>query len=220
MRGYFVTGTDTGVGKTHLAVALTRYLREREGRVFAFKPIETGCPVDLAGERLGEDQRALCEAAGGWQRGELCGVYRLKTPVAPRVAAQAQGVAIDLARIAEVGRAGGAQADIMLVEGAGGWRVPITDADDMASLAKLFGLPVVVVGRATLGTINHTLLTIEAVEREGCPVAGVVLSRRPDDDRSFAESNAEEISRRWRGRVCIYDGQPAVFDVFHVKRPG
>jgi dethiobiotin synthetase len=220
MTGYFVTGTDTGVGKTHVAVALTRYLRRRGARVFAFKPIETGCVLDKHGQRLGEDQRALCEAAGGWQEGDLQGVYRLATPVAPAAAAAAEGVAIDLARIAEVAATGGASADAMVVEGAGGWRVPVTPAADMATLAKVFGLPVIIVGRASLGTINHTLLTLEAVERDGCLVAGVALSRRPDDDRSFAHSNAEEIAKRWRGLVRIYEGDGAVFDAFHVEHRG
>jgi dethiobiotin synthetase len=217
MRGFFVTGTDTGVGKTHVAVALTRYLRGRGLRVFGFKPIETGCPADESGERLGDDQRALCEAAGSWQRGELRGLYRLATPVAPLVAARQEGVTLELARVAEVGRTGSAEADVTVVEGAGGWRVPITDTEDMASLARLLGLPVVVVGRATLGTINHTLLTVEAIQRDQCRIAGVVLSRRPEDDRAFAEENVAEISRRWRGTACIYDGDDAVFDLFHVE---
>jgi dethiobiotin synthetase len=90
----------------------------------------------------------------------------------------------------------------------------------MATLAKVFGLPVLIVGRAGLGTINHTLLTLEAVERDQCPIAGVVLSRRPDDDRSFALSNAAEIARRYRGAVCIYEGDDSAFASFHVKHGG
>jgi dethiobiotin synthetase len=219
MTGYFVTGTDTDVGKTHVAVALTRYLRGQGARVFAFKPIETGCSVDEHGVRLGEDQRALCEAAGGWQQGDLQGVYRLAMPVAPVVAALAEGLEINLlSRIAEVFRTGSASADAAVVEGAGGWRVPVTQTADMATMAQLFGLPVIIVGRAGLGTINHTLLTIEAVERDGCAVAAVVISRRPDDDRAFAQSNAEEIAKRWRGLVRIYEGDAGVFDAFHVEQ--
>jgi dethiobiotin synthetase len=216
MTGYFVTGTDTGVGKTHVAVAITRYLRSQGARVFAFKPIETGCPVDEHGVRLGEDQQALCDAAGCWQQGDLQGVYRLAMPAAPSVAALAEGLEIDLGRIAEVVRIGSASAEAV-VEGAGGWRVPVTPTADMATMAKLLGLPVIIVGRAGLGTINHTLLTVEAVERDGCAVAAVVISRRPDDGQPFAQSNAEEIAKRWRGLVRIYEGDAGVFDAFHVE---
>jgi dethiobiotin synthetase len=220
VRGVFVTGTDTGVGKTYVASAFTRYLRAKGCRVFAFKPIETGCLIDETGARLGDDQRELCRAAGDWQEGELRGVYRLATPVAPSVAARAEGVVIDLERVARLARAGAAMADVVVVEGAGGWRAPIDEQHDMADLARAVGLPVIVVGRATLGTINHTLLTLEAVQRDGCEVAAVVLSRRPDESRAFTESNVAEISRRWGGPVTVYDGIPTTFDLFHVEPTG
>jgi dethiobiotin synthetase len=95
--------------------------------------------------------------------------------------------------------------DLVLVEGAGGWRVPITPNADMGVLAKLLGFPVLVVARAGLGTINHSLLTIEAITRDGCAVAGVVLSKLPSDDLALAESNREQIQRRWDGTVVVYD---------------
>jgi dethiobiotin synthetase len=103
-------------------------------------------------------------------------------------------------------------ADVVVVEGAGGWRVPITEEYDMSSLAKKLDADVVVAARAGLGTINHSLLTIEAVERDGLKIAGVVLSRRPDEDREFALSNADEIRRRWNGRVVLFDTDPTVLD--------
>lgn len=209
MTGYFVTGTDTGVGKTHVTEALARCARVLGKKVFAFKPIETGCE-HVDGRLAGSDMEALCKAAGGWQQGELRGVYRLRNPVAPLVAARAEAIDIDLRRIDEVLGQGSRQADVTLVEGAGGWRVPITDKVDMGALAKRIGLPVVIVARATLGTINHSLLTIEAVEREGCTVAALVLSRRPEESRDFAVSNCEQISARWAGRVLVYEGSDAV----------
>lgn len=209
MTGYFVTGTDTGVGKTHVTEALARCARVLGKKVFAFKPVETGCE-HVDGRLAGSDMDALFKASGGWQQGELRGVYRLRNPVAPLVAARAESVDIDLGRIDEVLRQGSAQSDVTLVEGAGGWRVPVTDAVDMGGLAKRIGLPVIVVSRATLGTINHSLLTLEAVERDGCSVAALVLSRRPDENRDFALSNCEQISARWRGRVLVYEGSDAV----------
>ena len=210
MKGYFVTGTDTGVGKTFVGVALVSRARERGHWVFGFKPIETGV---VAG-RDGEDQQRLCDAAGGWQTGTLRGVYRFQQPAAPRVAAEAEGMRIDLERIGAVYRSGlqaSPAADVVVVEGAGGWRVPITDDADMATLAKTIGLPVLVVARAGLGTINHSLLTIEAIERDGCAVAALVLNVQPGDDRSFARSNEREIRARWPGTI-IYFVEPSNLD--------
>lgn len=204
-RGYFVTGTDTGVGKTFVTTALARLATQRGQRVFAFKPIETGVPpADSDGVRLGDDQRALVAAAGGWQPGELRGLYQFHLPAAPLVSAEAEGRLIDLAAIDGVLASGQSDADLVLVEGAGGWRVPITERIDMGGFAKRLGLPVLVVSRAGLGTINHSLLTVEAVERQGCPVAAVVLSVKPDDDLDFARSNADQISRVWPGRVLLF----------------
>ena len=205
-RGYFVTGTDTGVGKTFVTTALARLATSRGHRVFAFKPIETGVPpADAAGVRLGEDQRALVSAAGGWQNGELRGLYQFDLPAAPLVAAEAEGRTIDFAEIDRVFALGREQSDFVLVEGAGGWRVPIWGEVDMGAFAKRLGLPVLIVARAGLGTINHTLLTVEAVERQGCSVGAVVLSVKPDDDVPFSRSNAEQISRVWSGRLVLFD---------------
>lgn len=213
MKGYFVTGTDTGVGKTFVTTALARLVTQRGRRVFAFKPIETGVPLadPDTGLRLGEDQLALVAAAGGWQAGELRGLYQFDLPAAPLVAAGAEGRSIDFADIDRVLAAGANQAEFVLVEGAGGWRVPICGDVDMGGFAQRIGLPVLVVARAGLGTINHTLLTVEAVERQGCTVAAVVLSVRPEDDREFAQSNATQICRAWKGRIVVFD-RPEVLE--------
>ena len=208
-RRYFVTGTDTGVGKTHVTAALARRARELhpEQRVFAFKPIETGCV-----RAYGDDQDTLATAAGDWQQGPLRGRYQFREPVAPLVASELEGRTIDVASIIETFRQGSASASLALVEGAGGWRVPITPTVDMAALALALGLPVIVVARATLGTINHSLLTIEAAERDGCAVAALVLSLRPNEDPAFASSNAAQIARRWPGRIIVLGQSAAVVD--------
>ncbi|HSN30801.1 MAG TPA: dethiobiotin synthase [Kofleriaceae bacterium] len=210
MNGYFITGTDTGVGKTHVTAALARSARTLGKKVFAFKPVESGCEA-INGHLFGADMEALAKAAGDWQQGDLRGVYRLRSPVAPYVASIEDKVEIELARIVRTAKDGAGQADITLVEGAGGWRVPLTANQDIADLARELGLPVVVVCRATLGTINHSLLSIEAVERDGCRVAALVLSRRPDESPEFARSNAEQIGRRWKGQVLVYEGPDSVF---------
>ncbi len=206
MTTYFVTGTDTGVGKTFVSAALLRRARELGQKTFGFKPVETGC-----GEHpLGPDQRILDEAAGGWQTTNLAGVYQLRAPLAPAVAARDEGVEIDLALVVSLARQ--PAVDLTIVEGAGGWRVPLTPTADISTLAVQLGAPVVIVARAGLGTINHSLLTIEAVERDGCSVAAVVLSRRPEDDPDFTIQNAREIRRRWPGRVIVFDTDPTVLD--------
>jgi dethiobiotin synthetase len=212
--GYFVTGTDTNVGKTYVTCALARRARALGHKVFAFKPIESGCALGPDGQAFGADQELLARAAGDWQQGRLRGVYRFTLPAAPLVAAAAGQTSIDLRLLAEVARAGASHAEVSLtlVEGAGGWRVPITASADMSTLARDLGLPIVIVARAGLGTINHALLTIEAVERDGLPVASVVLSRRPEDDLGFAQSNRLEIVRRWPGLVLILGSDAAVLD--------
>jgi len=177
-------------------------------QVFAWKPIETGCTAK--GDQLvGEDQEAI---SSEWQRGELRALYQFRRPAAPLVAAREEGQ-IDPARVVEVFRRGASMADVVVVEGAGGWRVPVTDALDMGGLARLLGLPVIVVARGGLGTINHTLLTVEAVSNEQQTVATVVLSARPGEDRAFVEENAHEIRRRFPGPVLTLWENPAVLDV-------
>lgn len=179
--------------------------------MFAFKPVETGVTGDV-----GEDQQALAEAAGDWQQGEARSLYRFEMPAAPSVAARAIDEMIDLGSIRRVYRAHAEEADVVLVEGAGGIRVPVTDTLDMAGLARsldnVLDLELLVVARAGLGTINHTLLTLEAAERDGLKVAAVVMSRRPEDDEAFALSNAEEIRRRWRGGVMIVGDDDGALD--------
>ena len=201
MNGLFVTGTDTGVGKTFIACELVRRARAAGHRVFAFKPIETGVTGDW-----GEDQLALAKASGSVPRG----TYRFALPAAPLVAAHAAGAEIDLGRI-EIDLLAGIEGSTrVLVEAAGGWRVPITERHGTSELARRSGLPVLIVARAGLGTINHTLLTYEAVIRDGLRVGGVVLSVRPDDDPTFARSNATMIGRECGLSPFLFPDLPAL----------
>jgi dethiobiotin synthetase len=214
--GYFITGTGTNVGKTFISCALVRRAQELgASRVFGFKPIETGCARSSDGGLVGADQELLCQAAGDWQTGLQRGVYRFEPPVAPQVAGEDANVEIDVDRIVAVVET--TPFDIVVVEGAGGWRVPITARADMAELARRLGLPIVIVAEATLGTINHSLLTIEAVERDGQTIAAVVLSRRPNSAVDQARDNAARISARWPGRVLVvskaHDLDPLLADV-------
>ena len=222
MRGYFITGTDTNVGKTYVTCALARRARKLGQRVFAFKPIETGCSPDPDGSLVGSDQKLLATAAGDWQQGPLRGLYRFAMPAAPLVAAQAAGYSVELDVVLETARRGSKEASdqarpgLTLVEGAGGWRVPVTTSADMGDLARALALPVIIVARAGLGTINHSLLTIEAVQRDGQQVAALVLSQRTADDPAFVESNREQIRRRWAGQVLILASDPSRLDALLV----
>jgi dethiobiotin synthetase len=170
-RGVFVTGTDTGVGKTVIACGLARGLRQRGVDVGVMKPCETG-----VGPKGPLDALALRAAAGVDDPIEVVCPQSFALPAAPSIAAQVEGKAVDLERIRLASKTLDARHDFLLVEGAGGWLVPIAPDYAMADLAAELALPVLVVARASLGTINHTLLTLEAVERRGLRLAGVVVN--------------------------------------------
>ncbi|MBA3542652.1 MAG: dethiobiotin synthase [Deltaproteobacteria bacterium] len=213
MRRFFVTGTDTGVGKTFITAAIAHRARLAGRRVFAFKPIESGCGFDATGHLVGADQEALSHAAGNWQQGVLRGVYQFAFAAAPSVAAGT--TTIDLERIQQVAREGSERADLVLIEGAGGWRVPVTDSVDMGGLARQLDCAVILVARAGLGTINHSLLTAEAIQRDGCSLDAIVISRNPQDDLAFTRSNAEQIQRRCSMPVLVFDSaSESVLDRF------
>jgi dethiobiotin synthetase len=185
--GLFIAGTDTGVGKTTLAVALARLARRRGGVPTPYKPVETGCdPEPSDARRLWEAARPPISLA------ETC-PYPLPLPAAPSVAAQEAGLTLDVADLVSRGRAVGARGDFLLVEGAGGLLVPYVGAETNADLAAAFALPVVVVGRMALGTINHVALTLAELDRRGLVVAGVVLMRTTADQGPHEKSNAEQI---------------------------
>lgn len=193
MDGLFVTGTDTGVGKTIIGVALLQAAARRGLRVAAMKPIETGCRT-FRGERQPEDARRLAGAAHAARGWDILCPYRLEAPLAPSVAARREGTVIDLARIEQARVALAEDApDWLLVEGAGGLLVPINDEQTMADLALLFGYRLLIVARDRLGAINHTLLTIEAARRRAIPLAGVVLNA--DNESAVDHENAGEIAR-------------------------
>jgi dethiobiotin synthetase len=170
-RGFFVTGTDTGVGKTVVACALVRGLAERGLDVGAMKPIETG-----VGEDGPRDAIALRRAAGDVDELDDVCPQRFALPAAPTVAAAAQGRSVDLDFVRSAFARLAARHDWLVVEGAGGLLVPAAKGASMADLALELGLPVLVVARAALGTINHTLLTLEAATARGVAVAGVIIS--------------------------------------------
>lgn len=170
-RGFFVTGTDTGVGKTVVACELLRRLRARGLDAGAMKPAETG-----VGPEGPLDALALREASGSGDPLEQICPQQLALPAAPAVAAEVEGRRVDLGAIRYAFAKLAARHAWMVVEGAGGLLVPLSATVSMADLARDLGLPLIVVARARLGTINHTLLTLEAAAARGLAVAGVVVS--------------------------------------------
>ncbi len=192
MAGLFITGTDTGVGKTFVARGIASVLRARGRRVGVLKPIETGCGAAI--DRQPADALALRAAAGSNLPLDRICPYQLDAPLAPDVAARLENVRIDPAVVAAAFRALDRDHDFTLVEGAGGLLVPIRDRYTMADLASELGLPVLVVVDSKLGAINHALLTLEAAAARGLSVRGYVLNHASAADEAAA-TNASVLAR-------------------------
>ncbi len=188
MRGVFVTGTDTGVGKTVVAAAVCAALRARGERVAAWKPVVTGL------EEAGEPDHELLARASGTQATEVA-PFTFEPAVSPHLAAELAGSTIEPAALVASARAAGGGAEILVVEGVGGLLVPLTLGFLVRDLAREVGLPLVVAARPALGTISHTLLTVEAARAVGLTVAGVVLTPWPDVPSAMERSNYDTIER-------------------------
>jgi len=193
VRPILVTGTDTGVGKTWVARALAHGIRAAGRRVVAIKPVETGCGASGdAGVSATEDGVLLAQAAG--QAEPAHAIIRLPAPVAPAIALDEADTGIDFDSLVLRIERYAKDADVALVEGAGGLLSPITWEWNATDLAQTLGARALVVGVDRLGTINHTLLTLSALELSGTPVVGVVLTPPAEPDRSTG-TNAAAIAR-------------------------
>jgi dethiobiotin synthetase len=193
LRGLFVTGTDTGVGKTVLAGAIVAALRASGARVAALKPVITGLD-EPAAEDWPPDHELLARA--NRVAADEVTVVGFGPPVSPHLAAEVAGRPIDVEDLLASIRAAADDADVVIVEGVGGLLVPLSDTCDVRALARSLGLPLVIAARPGLGTINHTLLTLEVARAAGLEVAGVVLTPWPSDPDLIARSNRDTISRR------------------------
>jgi dethiobiotin synthetase len=190
--GIFITGTDTGVGKTFVACGLASLLREFGYSVGVMKPAETGC-VEKDGQLVPDDALRLKEASGCDEPLEKICPYRLKDPLAPSVAAERSGVAIDIDAIWKLYGEISSKHDITVVEGAGGLLVPILPHYTYADLARLLKLPVLVVAANRLGAINHLLLTLEHAACRDLRVLGYVLNNLESQTSLAAETNADAL---------------------------
>jgi dethiobiotin synthetase len=200
VRGLFVTGTDTRAGKTVVAAAICAVLTERGEPAAALKPVVTG--LDEPAGEWPHDHVLLARATAGNQTPEEVAPYRFGPPVSPHYAAELAGETIEPARILAAARAH----DLLVCEGVGGLMVPITTGYLVRDLAVDLGLPVVIAARTGLGTINHTLLTIEAGRVAGLSVAGVVMTPWPDEPEPIERSNRDTIERL--GRVSVHGLPP------------
>lgn len=189
-RGIFVMGTDTGVGKTVVTAAIALAARAQGRTVAPLKPAQTGDDGTIAG-----DARFVASLIGLDEPYENLCPYRLRAPLAPAVAAQLEAVRLDPAAVVAAHDALSARYDLVLVEAAGGALVPFSDGVDMAALAGMLGLPVVVAIRPGLGTLNHTLLTLEALHRRGLTVLGTVISGYPAEPGLDHVTNPQVLAR-------------------------
>lgn len=174
-KGLFIAGTDTGVGKTLVAAGLTRLARKMGLNAVAVKPVETGCPIKN-GELFPEDGRLLWEASENAITLDECAPYRFAFPAAPFRAAAVVGAQIFPKEIRDHIHQIAEQADFTIVEGAGGLMVPIHEHYLMIDLIGDIGFPVLLTARSKLGTLNHTMLSVEALKRRGATVAGITIS--------------------------------------------
>jgi dethiobiotin synthetase len=209
VKGYFVTGTDTGVGKTLVASMLAAGLSKRGKRVGVMKPIETGCTGDpedaLTLSRAISPHPELDEYIINLELKHIC-PYQFKIPASPEEAARAEGTEITPELIYAVYKERAQSSDCMVVEGAGGLLVPITSTLDMAGMARRMDLPLVIAGRAGLGTVNHTLLTLRMARVLGLRVRAVVLVRTREEKDPSEDSNPDAIRRY--GEVEVFGPLP------------
>jgi dethiobiotin synthetase len=201
MRGIFITGTGTEVGKTVVAATIANSARRAGHRVAVFKPALSGLDDYPLGpevwERASElpDHALLRLASGSLQIDDEVAPYRYGPAVSPHLAAEIAGERIEPGRLREAALAAARDADLLVCEGVGGFLVPLTPDYLVRDLARALSLPVMIISRAGLGTINHTLLTIEAVRNAGLDVAAVVLNPWPVEPSPMELSNLETIRR-------------------------
>ncbi len=185
--GYFITGTDTGVGKTVVTLGLMQYLQAQGLSVVAMKPVASGCERTAAGLR-NADALQLQQQASVPLDYALVNPYAFEPAIPPHIAPGQAGVGIDSASILSAYQALARHADCVLVEGVGGWQVPLTTQETLADLARALGLEVVMVVAIRLGCLNHALLTAESIAASGCVLRGWVANQVPPR-AAFAQEN-------------------------------
>jgi dethiobiotin synthetase len=200
---FFVTGTDTGVGKTLCSAALLHALARRHARVVGMKPVAAGL-VEHAGRLVSEDVLALRAASTLAVPPGLDNPVALPEPLSPHLAARRAGVIVRVADLLAPAKALAGMSDALVVEGAGGWRVPLNDeGETLADFARALGAPVVLVVGLRLGCLNHAMLTAEAIRADGLQIAGWIANR-VDPQMACADENLATL-RHWLGAPLLGD---------------
>jgi dethiobiotin synthetase len=194
-KSIFVTGTDTGIGKTTVSAGIAVALRARGQSVGVCKPVETGCRLGAGGKLVPADASVLQFFSDCRSDLQAICPYRFRQPLAPLVAAEREGVSIDLERLVRCCESVAAVHDLTLIEGAGGLLVPITAEATYADFAKRISAAVVVVVGSRLGAINHALLTIRYAELIGLHVLGYVVNFLGPESDEASRSNVEVLNR-------------------------
>lgn len=193
MSGFFITGTDTGCGKTEMTLGFMAALQARGWRVLGMKPVASGCHEGADGWRNADAERILAQGTLAAPYA-LVNPYAFAPPIAPHVAAAQSGVAIELERIGAAHAQLSRLADWVLVEGVGGWRVPLGPACFVDDLPRALGLPVVLVVGLKLGCLNHALLTAESIQTSGLELVGWVANQ-VEPDMLALDANLETLHR-------------------------
>jgi dethiobiotin synthetase len=194
--GLFITGTDTGVGKTVVAGAIADWFRRRHRRVGVLKPVATGCVHRREG-LVSEDAEFLAHCADARFPLDVICPQRYAEPLAPSVAAERAKQPLDWEAVQRSMRAIEAGSDVLIVEGVGGAMVPLDGWHTVLDLLRWLRLPVVVVARPDLGTINHTLLTLAALRSADATIAGIVINRYPTDTPDAAQETNPRVIEKW-----------------------
>jgi dethiobiotin synthetase len=194
-KGFFIAGTDTGVGKTHVAVSLTRAFVARGLRVAVMKPVAAGAIETPQGQR-NDDALELLAASNVQAPYEDVNPWLLATPASPHLSARHAGVLIRHEPILGAQRKLAARSDMLVVEGAGGWLAPISAVETMGDVAQKLALPVVLVVGLRLGCLNHALLTREAIRSQGVPFAGWIANKMRTE-MPLADANIDSLASRF-----------------------
>lgn len=197
----FVTATDTGVGKTVISAAIARYLKDRRQKVAVLKPVASGCYRAREG-LISEDAEFLAAASDTHHPLDLICPNRYQEPLAPGVAALRAGQPVDWDAVSRSIQLMSRDSDCMIIEGAGGLFVPLDEQHTILDLILALAVPVLIVARPFLGTINHTLLTIQALRSAGVEMAGVVINRYPAEHPGVAEETSPQQIEKF-GKVPV-----------------
>lgn len=214
-QSYFVVGTDTNVGKTYVASGLIQHFVDAGHQTIGMKPIASGCAQNAQGALVNEDVLALSAVSNVQAPLDLINPYQFSPAIAPHLAAEQAGVSIQSDVILQAYQQLSTMADVVIVEGAGGFLVPINAHETLADLATQFNLPIILVVGMRLGCINHALLTVEAIQARGLTLAGWVANQIDPDMQMFEENLISLQQRITAPRLSVVRWQArAKFNLF------